>query len=266
MTVKRLLTVATIIGFLASCEGQPMRKRLISPVIKIENLEPFSNANANAISLDFDVKANKGEQQINGGGQEEKTNFEKRAMFKAGKVMGRNGSEKKSDVVSIENYFTNMLRMDGVQMSMSSPPASTPTKKPSDGGNPPVVAPTRSPTLKPTRAGSPDQGCESLSREEALKETLERVTAASILDNFDTPQGKAFAWLLGRDMAQIDPCNDAIVEQRYALATFFYSTNGSKWRNKDGWITDVDECSWNGIKCNGNGLVQELGANGALSE
>jgi len=273
MTVKRSLTVATIIGFLASCEGQPMRKRGISPVIKIEILEPFPNANA--ISPDFDVKANKGEQQINGGKQEEETNFEKRALFKAGKVLGRNSSEKKSDVVSIENYFTNMLRMDGVQMSMPSPPNSTPTRKPSDDGNP-AVAPTRSPILKPTRApaanpsgqvtGSPEQGsgCESLSREEALKETLERVTAASILDNFDTPQGKAFAWLLGRDMAQIDPCNKAIVEQRYALATFFYSTNGSKWSNRDGWITDVDECSWNGIKCNGNGLVQELGANGAL--
>lgn len=257
-----------------------MRKRVVSPVIKIEDLEPFPNVNER--SPDFDVKANKREHQINrildssGGKHEEETNFEKRVLHISGKtdrkVVGGDESEEKSDGVWIDYYFRNMVRMDGIQMSMPSSPNATPTKKPSNGGNVPnnpVVAPTRSPTLKPATApipGSPTQGsgCESLSREEALKETLERVTVASILNDFGTPQGKAFAWILGRDMAQIDPCNDETVEQRYALATFHYSTNGGSWDNSDGWLTDLDECSWNGIKCDGNGLVQELGANGAF--
>jgi hypothetical protein len=32
--------------------------------------------------------------------------------------------------------------------------------------------------------------------------------------------------------------------QHYALATFYYSTNGDKWNNKSGWSSDADECKW----------------------
>ena len=31
---------------------------------------------------------------------------------------------------------------------------------------------------------------------------------------------------------------------RYALATFFYSTQGSSWVNNKGWLTKEDECDW----------------------
>ena len=145
-------------------------------------------------------------------------------------------------------FFADKVRMIGVQMSMPSsappgPPGSVPTQAPNDPSNLP---------------------CETLSREAAFKQAVEDLTDSSTLDNFGTPQGKAFAWLFGRDVAQLDQCDVPGIQQRYSLATFFYSTNGEQWDNSGGWIEDTNDCSWIGVKCDGNGRVIELG--GALSE
>jgi hypothetical protein len=60
----------------------------------------------------------------------------------------------------------------------------------------------------------------------------------------DSAQSLALQWL--RD-------NNTLLEtysldrrlQRFALATFFYSTRGPKrWFNKEGWLTDAHECDW----------------------
>ena len=72
--------------------------------------------------------------------------------------------------------------------------------------------------------------------------------------------------MLNRDPAQVDPCTYGTVEQRYALATFFYSTNGSGWDNSDGWLVESNECAWSGIKCDGDNRVIELGADDALGK
>lgn len=160
------------------------------------------------------------------------------------------GDSKEQDIID-SLFFADKVRMIGVEMSM---PSSTPP-------GPPASVPSQAP-VDPSTLGP----CESLSRENALKRAVEELTDLSIVDDFGSPQGKAFAWLLGRDMAQIDKCDTEAIQQRYSLATFFYSTNGEQWDNSDGWIEDTNECSWSGIKCNGNGRVSELGASAALSK
>ena len=58
-----------------------------------------------------------------------------------------------------------------------------------------------------------------------------------------TPQNQSFAWLVqdnrltpGRPVSQL--------EQRYSLATLYYSTVGAEWANQFGFLTTQDECEW----------------------
>jgi hypothetical protein len=59
----------------------------------------------------------------------------------------------------------------------------------------------------------------------------------------DSPQNKAVRWL--QDDAKVTSYNDERILQRYALATFYYSTGGpATWIANDGWLGDNHECSW----------------------
>lgn len=54
-----------------------------------------------------------------------------------------------------------------------------------------------------------------------------------------------------------NPCGKR-VDQRYALATLYYSTNGNSWKNNEGWLEPVDECTWAGVTCDDFNVVTEL--------
>jgi hypothetical protein len=73
-----------------------------------------------------------------------------------------------------------------------------------------------------------------------------------------TPQNNALLWLSNN--INLDAYSDEKRIQRYALATFFYSTNGDNWKRNAGWITDVDECDWynraNNLLCVDGSVVQ----------
>jgi hypothetical protein len=62
------------------------------------------------------------------------------------------------------------------------------------------------------------------------------------LSNPLTPQYSALIWLANN--TNLDMYLNKQKIQRYALATFYYSTNGDKWNNKSGWLSDADECEW----------------------
>ena len=50
-----------------------------------------------------------------------------------------------------------------------------------------------------------------------------------------------------------------------ALVALYLSTNGPEWTNNDGWLTDCDPCSWNGIFCSGNRVIElTLGNNNLI--
>jgi hypothetical protein len=72
-----------------------------------------------------------------------------------------------------------------------------------------------------------------------------------------TPQNQGVRWL--GSSAVYDTLTDQERIQRYSLAVFYYSTNGDRWTNADGWLSDENECSWftralGGEACDGNGL------------
>jgi hypothetical protein len=60
--------------------------------------------------------------------------------------------------------------------------------------------------------------------------------------NASSSQAKALAWL------QTDPHFSTFelyrLHQRYALAVFYYSTNGEAWFNSTGWLSNTSECTW----------------------
>lgn len=68
-------------------------------------------------------------------------------------------------------------------------------------------------------------------------------SGAAALADSDSPQRAAFDWLNS-------PFNDNIINderrvlQRYALASFFYATGGSRWDSTAFWLSGEDECNW----------------------
>jgi len=80
------------------------------------------------------------------------------------------------------------------------------------------------------------------------------------LQDVSSPQYQALDWLLQ------DPFyptySGARVVQRWAMATFFFSTNGNNWDQSDNWLGDMNECSWfskrQGDVCDGDGNVRKI--------
>jgi hypothetical protein len=59
----------------------------------------------------------------------------------------------------------------------------------------------------------------------------------------NSPQAKALAWL-ENDPQYHDYRRVYRLNQRYALAVFYYSMNGDSWENRTGWLSDDNECTW----------------------
>ncbi|CAB9528102.1 Leucine Rich Repeat [Seminavis robusta] len=67
----------------------------------------------------------------------------------------------------------------------------------------------------------------------------------SALSDPESPQSKAYAWVQN-DPLLLNYTNERLL-QRFALVTFFYSTNGEMWEDKTGWLSylpEEDECTW----------------------
>lgn len=72
-----------------------------------------------------------------------------------------------------------------------------------------------------------------------------------------TPQFKAMAWLAADPRFRRGEYDDDQIIQRYALAVFFWSTNGLQYAR--GWMDYfTDECLWFGIFCNTDGLILSM--------
>jgi hypothetical protein len=74
----------------------------------------------------------------------------------------------------------------------------------------------------------------------------------------DTPQDLALSWLMDDTNTNACDGNEVVIE-RYALATFYFSTNGDLWSDKDGWLSPFSVCqAWNGTICNEDDRVIEI--------
>ncbi|KAI2499862.1 hypothetical protein MHU86_14600 [Fragilaria crotonensis] len=78
------------------------------------------------------------------------------------------------------------------------------------------------------------------------------------LKSSSTPQNDALHWL-AQDPS-LDSYSDEQKVQRFVLATLFYSTDGPDWVNSDGWISDINECTWFSYTelCDGSGNLLQV--------
>ena len=105
--------------------------------------------------------------------------------------------------------------------------------------------------------------------ESAIKAVLKELTSEEKLDDDKSPQASAADWLINVDPEKVCADNRKQLVQRYALATFYYETEGDKWKfcsaSDDSPCNDIDnidddgaklpflsegsECDWYGVDC-----------------
>lgn len=101
----------------------------------------------------------------------------------------------------------------------------------------PSLSPVASPSFVPTTSGFRPKN----------KELYDLIVAAlpagnETLMEEETPQNRAYQWLEAD--AELQELSDVKLIQRFALATFYYSTNGDEWLNNGSWLDALDECLW----------------------
>jgi hypothetical protein len=111
---------------------------------------------------------------------------------------------------------------------------------------------------------SDDPPTSSPSRQEVLQELESLLSLVSFDDGTALqtplmPQNMALNWLANN--TNLDTYSDAKKIQRFALATLFYSTNGTTWYVNDTWMSNhEDECGWynNGASLCTRGSIDRL--------
>jgi hypothetical protein len=100
-------------------------------------------------------------------------------------------------------------------------------------------------------------------RQQLMHDIISMRVSGDALQDFASPQSQARRWLLFEDTLWLSPISSFKIEriiQRYALATFYFSTDGpNSWKDNN-WM-DGDECSgnfWDGISCNENDEIRAI--------
>ena len=109
---------------------------------------------------------------------------------------------------------------------------------------PSTAEPTLSPTAEPTLSPTATPTARPTSEKDVLQALLSSVSfdnGASILSP-ESPQNRAFEWLSSN--TDVSTFSDTKKIQRYSLATLYFATEGDKWSNQQGWLSDDDECTW----------------------
>jgi Leucine-rich repeat (LRR) protein len=133
--------------------------------------------------------------------------------------------------------------------TLSSQPSTAPSIYPSTD---PSSTPTHSPSVIPSRAPSSMPTPISL---RILRDSLPSFTVNQ-LSNESSSQSRALDWI-----AKIDRRRSRVrrMSQRFALATIYYATSGTKWKRDDGWLNATEnECKWFGCTCTENGTIVDL--------
>ena len=270
---NQVCSAVLVMALLHVCEGQLRRKR--NAVLAIDDLEKST------ILDDLDawgrgLKTKKGKEAHQDASAEDTSEEDSLDTGKKGKSDKKAKSGKKSKRYKrgtkkgkkvVDSFMEELNSAMSFSMSMSmsmpsgTPAPAQPTPAPAVTTPPPQML-TPAPVLSPTQAPtlSPFTTCSALPRDEALESILVQITDGPILINPATPQGQAYRWLLNDDPLQIDPCTYPTVEQRYALATFFFSTGGDNWIVNSAWMSVAGECDWFGITCaDGQATAIEMG-------
>jgi hypothetical protein len=110
---------------------------------------------------------------------------------------------------------------------------------------------------------APAEAAPSRSRKEVMTAAISKVSAETDLENPESAQSKAQSWLIDVDFLWIDEEStipEMRIIQRYALAVFYFATNGlTAWRENN-WMQG-DECgsvTWDYIECNENSELRAI--------
>lgn len=128
-----------------------------------------------------------------------------------------------------DSYFLN-----------SSEPSQSPSSLPTS------AAPTRLPTSTPTAAPSTVSPTPEFQGFLVANNLLPHYSLVS-LQNASSPQSKALQWLEDNHSTDSVTTNSTTRDrllQRFALATFYYATNGFGWQFNRYWLSDAHECEW----------------------
>ena len=85
---------------------------------------------------------------------------------------------------------------------------------------------------------------------------------------YGTPQYRAAIWATSTDNTEGLPGDNSRLLTRFALASFYFATNGDNWLRcarsgsncnvGEEWLSMESECSWFSIECNDNNVVQGI--------
>lgn len=90
-------------------------------------------------------------------------------------------------------------------------------------------------------------------------------------DSNISPQSQALLWMVQNDNKEL---SDERKVQRYALAAFFYSTyavthaylsSQLPWKSANKWLSNFNECEWEGITCDGESITSIVLADNRIS-
>jgi hypothetical protein len=126
------------------------------------------------------------------------------------------------------------------QAKLASTIAPQPTAKPAN------FATTR-PTITPRPTAAPVSLLQTF-RGELLNRN---VSSSHNLDQYGTPQNKAFNWLVNHDnfLNASSPVEDVI--DRYVLGVIYYADGGNQWNNPSYFLTYQSICLWNAANITG---------------
>jgi hypothetical protein len=143
-----------------------------------------------------------------------------------GVVLSKNGDG--DEVALVEN---RTVAANETSASSSSPATLTERPTASPSSSPATL--TERPTASPSTTSIVDEFLNNLP---AYSMNLAENDASS-------PQAKALTWL-ENDPQYNDYKRVYRLNQRYAMAVLYYSTNGTYWSSNRGWLSDDNECTW----------------------
>lgn len=106
-------------------------------------------------------------------------------------------------------------------------------------------------------------------REQQVQEQVLTVTPGQVLSDLQTPQYRAYDWILTQDPRHVSG-DDPDLLQRYVLATLYFSANNktraaTSWINAHDWLSVQHECDWFGVDCEEESFITQV-AGATLSQ
>jgi hypothetical protein len=143
-------------------------------------------------------------------------------------------------------------------------PTSINRNTPAPSEEEPVSNPSKSPSpvFRPSSRPVTEQTDDDTTPSPTTTSVVVRIEIMSpgLMDSLtdpDSPQLLALEWLMNE--TQVDLYSDNQLRQRFVLATFFFSTDGTEWTKASSWLEEgTDECDWWGIDCDDSGGVTAL--------